>query len=115
MNSKDKMIPRALQTSSGTCLIYTVMLANVATMIQRVIQAFWPFWLANGSELLHMLKSDRHVGGFPTRAQDILANAVHTAFGSLVRCVTLEPERNLRAAIPLQQTHVLMRSLRKWT
>lgn len=37
-----------------------------------------------------MLKSDRHVGAFSTRAQDILADAVHTAFGSLVRCVTLE-------------------------
>ncbi|XP_018404820.1 PREDICTED: afadin [Cyphomyrmex costatus] len=74
----------------------TVMLANVATMIQRVIQERYmdasslAFWLANGSELLHMLKSDRHVGAFSTRAQDILAEAVHTAFGSLVRCVTLE-------------------------
>ncbi|XP_018357090.1 PREDICTED: afadin isoform X2 [Trachymyrmex septentrionalis] len=74
----------------------TVMLANVATMIQRVIQERYmdasslAFWLANGSELLHMLKSDRHVGAFSTRAQDILAEAVHTAFGSLVRCITLE-------------------------
>ncbi|XP_011636930.1 afadin-like isoform X1 [Pogonomyrmex barbatus] len=74
----------------------TVMLANVASMIQRVIQERYmdasslAFWLANGSELLHMLKSDRHVGAFSTRAQDILADAVHTAFGSLVRCVTLE-------------------------
>ncbi|XP_029161608.1 uncharacterized protein LOC114933276 isoform X3 [Nylanderia fulva] len=74
----------------------TVMLANVATMIQRVIQdrcmntSSLAFWLANGSELLHMLKSDRHVGAFSTRAQDILADAVHTAFGSLVRCVTQE-------------------------
>ncbi|XP_032674397.1 afadin isoform X9 [Odontomachus brunneus] len=74
----------------------TVMLANVATMIQRVIQERYmdasslAFWLANGSELLHMLKSDRHVGAFSTRAQDILTDAVHTSFGSLVRCVTLE-------------------------
>ncbi|XP_012220768.1 afadin isoform X2 [Linepithema humile] len=74
----------------------TLMLANVATMIQRVIQERYmnasslAFWLANGSELLHMLKSDRHVGAFSTRAQDILVDAVHTAFGSLVRCVTLE-------------------------
>lgn len=48
------------------------------------------FWLANGSELLHMLKSDRHIGAFCTRAQEILMNAVHTAFGSLVRCVSLD-------------------------
>ncbi|XP_014481556.1 PREDICTED: afadin isoform X7 [Dinoponera quadriceps] len=74
----------------------TVMLANVATMIQRVIQERYmdasslAFWLANGSELLHMLKSDRHVGAFSTRAQDILTDAVHTSFSSLVRCVTLE-------------------------
>ncbi|XP_048505852.1 afadin isoform X11 [Athalia rosae] len=74
----------------------TVMLANVATMIQRVIQERYmdasslALWLANGSELLHMLKSDRHVGAFSTRAQDILADAVHTAFASLVQCVSLE-------------------------
>ncbi|XP_015126890.1 uncharacterized protein LOC107048295 isoform X2 [Diachasma alloeum] len=74
----------------------TVMLANVATMIQRVIQERYmdasslALWLANGSELLHMLKSDRHVGAFSTRAQDILADAVQTAFASLVRCVSLE-------------------------
>lgn len=74
----------------------TVMLANVATMIQRVIQERYmdalslALWLANGSELLHMLKSDRHVGAFSTRAQDILADAVQTAFESLVRCVSLE-------------------------
>ncbi|XP_063972659.1 afadin isoform X9 [Diachasmimorpha longicaudata] len=74
----------------------TVMLANVATMIQRVIQERYmdasslALWLANGSELLHMLKSDRHVGAFSTRAQDILAEAVQTAFASLVRCVSLE-------------------------
>ncbi|XP_043275728.1 afadin isoform X7 [Venturia canescens] len=74
----------------------TVMLAKVATMIQRVIQERYmdasslALWLANGSELLHMLKSDRHVGAFSTRAQDILADAVHTAFASLVRCISLE-------------------------
>ncbi|XP_011311606.1 afadin isoform X2 [Fopius arisanus] len=74
----------------------TVMLANVATMIQRVILERYmdasslALWLANGSELLHMLKSDRHVGAFSTRAQDILAESVQTAFASLVRCVSLE-------------------------
>ncbi|XP_066594472.1 uncharacterized protein cno isoform X2 [Prorops nasuta] len=74
----------------------TVMLANVATMIQRVIQERYmdssslALWLANGSELLHMLKNDRHVGAFSTRAQDILADSVHTAFASLVRCVSLD-------------------------
>ncbi|XP_076674496.1 adherens junction formation factor afadin isoform X4 [Andrena cerasifolii] len=74
----------------------TVMLANVAAMIQRVIQERYmdasslALWLANGSELLHMLKNDRHVGAFSTRAQDILTEAVHTAFASLVRCISLE-------------------------
>ncbi|KAK2577436.1 hypothetical protein KPH14_003543 [Odynerus spinipes] len=74
----------------------TVMLANIALMIQGVIQERYmdasslAFWLANGSELLHMLKSDRHVGAFSTRAQDILADAVHAAFASLVHCVSLE-------------------------
>ncbi|XP_076386957.1 adherens junction formation factor afadin isoform X12 [Megachile rotundata] len=74
----------------------TVMLANVASMIQRVIQERYmdasslALWLANGSELLHMLKNDRHVGAFSTRAQDILTEAVHAAFASLVRCISLE-------------------------
>ncbi|XP_076626504.1 adherens junction formation factor afadin isoform X3 [Colletes latitarsis] len=74
----------------------TVMLANVAGMIQRVIQERYmdasslALWLANGSELLHMLKNDRHVGAFSTRAQDILTEAVHAAFASLVRCISLE-------------------------
>lgn len=47
-------------------------------------------WLANGSELLHMLKSDRHITSFSIRAQEILGEAVHFAFASLVRCVSLE-------------------------
>ncbi|XP_054007820.1 afadin isoform X7 [Hylaeus anthracinus] len=74
----------------------TVMLANVAGMIQRVIQERYmdasslALWLANGSELLHMLKNDRHVGAFSTRAQDILTEAVHATFASLVRCISLE-------------------------
>ncbi|XP_043254425.1 uncharacterized protein LOC122398533 isoform X3 [Colletes gigas] len=74
----------------------TVMLANVAGMIQRVIQERYmdasslALWLANGSELLNMLKNDRHVGAFSTRAQDILTEAVHAAFASLVRCISLE-------------------------
>ncbi|XP_014233276.1 afadin isoform X10 [Trichogramma pretiosum] len=74
----------------------TIMLANVATMIQQVIQERYmdasslALWLANGSELLHMLKNDRHIGAFSTRAQDILADAVHQAFDSLVRCISLE-------------------------
>ncbi|XP_053594728.1 afadin isoform X2 [Microplitis demolitor] len=74
----------------------TIMLANVATRIQRVIQERYmdapslALWLSNGSEFLHFLKNDRHIGAFSTRAQDILVDAVQTAFGSLINCVSLE-------------------------
>ncbi|XP_044596126.1 afadin isoform X3 [Cotesia glomerata] len=74
----------------------TVMLGNVATMIQRIIQDRYmdapslALWLSNGSEFLHFLKSDRHIGAFSTRAQDILVDAVQMAFGSLINCVSLE-------------------------
>ena len=42
------------------------------------------FWMANSSELLHFLKSDRHITAFSLRAQDVLAEAVHNAFKLLV-------------------------------
>lgn len=48
------------------------------------------FWLANASELLHFLKSDRHVSAFSLQAQDILADAVQLAFKNLVACLTDE-------------------------
>ncbi|XP_043480029.1 afadin isoform X3 [Leptopilina heterotoma] len=74
----------------------TAMLEKVANMIHQVIQERYmnalslALWLANGSELLHMLKSDRHITSFSIRAQEILGEAVHFAFASLVRCVSLE-------------------------
>lgn len=48
------------------------------------------FWLANASELLHFLKSDRHVSAFSLQAQDTLADAVQLAFKNLVACLTDE-------------------------
>ena len=42
------------------------------------------FWMANSSELLHFLKSDRHITSFSLQAQDILAETVHLAFKQLV-------------------------------
>lgn len=41
-------------------------------------------WLANASELLHFLKSDRHVSAFSLDAQDTLADAVQIAFRSVI-------------------------------
>lgn len=38
------------------------------------------FWLANSSELLHFLKSDRHVSAFSLDAQDTLADSVQIAY-----------------------------------
>lgn len=48
------------------------------------------FWLANASEILHFLKSDRHVSAFSLQAQDTLADAVQLSFKNLVACLTDE-------------------------
>ena len=50
------------------------------------------FWMANSSELLHFLKSDRHITAFSLRAQDILAETVHNAFKFLVEFFQAELE-----------------------
>lgn len=80
----------------------TLMLTNIAAMIQHVIReramdaASLSLWLANGSELLHLLKNDRHIGPFSLNAQSILANSVQIAFSSLIHCVSIELESALR-------------------
>ena len=48
--------------------------------------------MANSSELLHFLKSDRHITAFSLRAQDILAETVHNAFKFLVEFFQAELE-----------------------
>ncbi|XP_014251029.1 afadin isoform X2 [Cimex lectularius] len=71
----------------------TLMLARVAGMIHSVIQERYcevkclALWLANASELLHFLKSDRHISAFSLDAQDTLADAVQVAFRHLVSCL----------------------------
>lgn len=54
------------------------------------------FWMANASELLHFLKSDRHITSFSLQAQDILAETVHLAFKQLVLCL----QNELKAVMP---------------
>lgn len=54
------------------------------------------FWMANASELLHFLKSDRHITSFSLQAQDILAETVHLAFKQLVLCL----QNDLKATMP---------------
>ena len=53
------------------------------------------FWMANASELLHFLKSDRHITAFSLQAQDMLAEAVHEAFKKLVIALQTELEHVL--------------------
>lgn len=48
------------------------------------------FWMANASELLHFLKSDRQIGAFSLDAQDVLAEVVQLAFRHLVTCIQAE-------------------------
>lgn len=48
------------------------------------------FWMANASELLHFLKSDRHICAFSLDGQDLLAEAVQIAFRNASVCLTGE-------------------------
>ena len=82
----------------------TEMLNRLAAMILAVIQQSpaphqaptLSFWMANASELLHFLKSDRHITAFSLQAQDILADAVHFAFKQLV----ISLQADLEVALP---------------
>jgi len=81
----------------------TEMLNRVSEMILAVIQQnpgsshapTLSFWMANASELLHFLKSDRHITAFSLQAQDLLAEAVHIAFKQLVGALQAELEMKL--------------------
>ncbi|XP_057667342.1 afadin isoform X4 [Diorhabda carinulata] len=74
----------------------TLLLQHAAMLIRHTVQdrstesTSQAFWLANASELLHFLKSDRHVSAFSLQAQDTLADAVQLAFKNLVACLTDE-------------------------
>ncbi|XP_030761421.1 afadin isoform X2 [Sitophilus oryzae] len=74
----------------------TILLQHAAMLIRHTVQdrstesISQAFWLANASELLHFLKSDRHVSAFSLQAQDTLADAVQLAFKNLVACLTDE-------------------------
>lgn len=64
----------------------TVFLHHVANLIHQVVQEQYldakilSFWMANSSEFLHFLKSDRHISAFSVQAQEVLAESVQTAF-----------------------------------
>ena len=79
----------------------TAMLDAVADSIFGTVEsnhrdsATLAFWMANSSELLHFLKSDRHITSFSLRAQDILAETVHNAFKFLVRFFQEELELSM--------------------
>ena len=54
------------------------------------------FWLANTTELLHFLESDKHVHSYATEAQGILTQGVRASFHQLVRLL----EQELGLVIP---------------
>lgn len=71
-------------------------LHHVANLIHGVVQEQYTdpkilsFWMANASEFLHFLKSDRHISAFSVQAQEVLAESVQTAFRNLVSCFHAE-------------------------
>ena len=79
----------------------TEMLNGVAERIFATIEEkgrdapILAFWMANASELLHFLKSDRHITSFSHQAQDILAEAIHLAFKQLVICLQNDLEMTM--------------------
>lgn len=83
----------------------TLLLQHAAMLIRHTIQdrstetASQAFWLANASELLHFLKSDRHVSAFSIQAQDTLADSVQLAFKNLVACLTSDLNNSLSLLI----------------
>nr|XP_036675180.1 afadin isoform X3 [Drosophila suzukii] len=79
----------------------TMFLHHVANLVYSVVQEQYTdprilaFWMANSSEFLHFLKSDRHISAFSVQAQEVLAEAVQTAFRNLVNCFRLELSQTL--------------------
>ncbi|XP_050088464.1 afadin isoform X5 [Anopheles aquasalis] len=79
----------------------TVFLHHVANLIQSVVQEQYTdakilsFWMANSSEFLHFLKSDRHISAFSVQAQEVLAESVQTAFRNLVSIFHVELSQTL--------------------
>ncbi|XP_023036263.1 afadin isoform X2 [Drosophila willistoni] len=79
----------------------TIFLHHVANLVYSVVQEQYTdprilaFWMANSSEFLHFLKSDRHISAFSVQAQEVLAEAVQTAFRNLVNCFRLELSQTL--------------------
>ncbi|CAG0894654.1 unnamed protein product [Cyprideis torosa] len=71
-------------------------LTKASRMIEHTVQAAardassLSFWMANSSELLHFLKSDRHISAYSLDAQDILAESVQAAFGFLVDALQVD-------------------------
>jgi len=90
----------------------TEMLNRVSEMILTVIQQnpgashapTLSFWMANASELLHFLKSDRHITAFSLQAQDLLAEAVHIAFKQLVVALQTQLEQVLPSLLSDQDS-----------
>ncbi|XP_067643975.1 afadin isoform X2 [Eurosta solidaginis] len=79
----------------------TIFLHHVANLIYTVVQEQYSdprilaFWMANSSEFLHFLKSDRHISAFSVQAQEVLAEGVQTAFRNLVNCFRVELSQTL--------------------
>lgn len=68
----------------------TIFLHQVANSIYNLVSEqqtdpkVLSFWIANASEFLHFLKSDRHISAFSVQAQEVLAESVQVAFRNLV-------------------------------
>ncbi|XP_012937979.1 afadin [Aplysia californica] len=55
------------------------------------------FWMANSSEILHMVKQDRDLHPCSSESQEMLAEAVQMAFHHLVRCLQGDLQRVMSA------------------
>ena len=76
--------------------LLSAFLLRVAHIMMQSVQErntdanYLAFWMANSSELLHFLKSDRQIGAFSLDAQDVLADVVQLAFRHLVTTIQAE-------------------------
>ncbi|XP_055907102.1 afadin isoform X2 [Eupeodes corollae] len=92
----------------------TIFLHHVANLIYSIIEGKYTnahdlaFWMANSSEFLHFLKSDRHISAFSIQAQEVLAESVQSAFHNLVNCFRVELSQTLNQFLSETNDHDLV-------
>ncbi|XP_055853611.1 afadin-like isoform X2 [Episyrphus balteatus] len=90
----------------------TIFLRHVANLIHSIVHDqktsadILTFWMANSSEFLNFLKSDRHISAFSIQAQEILYESLQIAFHNLVDLFRVELLQTLDQFLSETTDHV---------